>query len=198
MKLENVKKSYGGREVLADLSAEIPDGQVTCLMGPSGCGKTTLSRILMGLEAPDGGTVTGNGGRASAVFQEDRLCESLTAEENVRLVYPEGGREAALALLCELGLAGHTDKPAKELSGGMRRRVAIARALFAPFDFLVLDEAFTGLDAETKAEVITTIKRRTAGKTVLFITHDREEAEALSQRIFRMEEGRMISETPEI
>ena len=197
MKLENVKKSYGGRVVLSDLTLEIPQGQVTCLMGPSGCGKTTLSRILLGLERPDGGTVTENGGRTSAVFQEDRLCETLTAEENVRLVYPEGGRDAALSLLGALGLEGHTDKPARELSGGMRRRVAIARALSLPFDLLVLDEAFTGLDEGTKAEVMATVKRLTAGKTVLFITHDREEAEALSHRILLMEDGR-ISESLEI
>lgn len=189
MKLINVKKSYESKVVFENLTLELPENKISCVMGASGCGKTTLSRLLLGLEKPDGGKILGNEGRGAAVFQEDRLCEGLSAEENVRLVYAEGRREDALALLAELGLAGHTDKAARELSGGMRRRVAIARALFAPFDFLVLDEAFTGLDEDTKAEVLAVVKQRCAGKTVLLITHDEEEARSLSDRIFLMEGG---------
>ena len=189
MIFQNVKKSYQNKVVLADVTLEIPEERVTCLMGASGCGKTTLAGLLLGLEKPDGGRILGNDGRGSAVFQENRLCEELSAEENVRLVYAEGSRAAALSLLEELGLAGHTDKAVKELSGGMRRRVAIARALFAPFDFLVLDEPFTGLDEGTKAEVMAVVKKRCEGKTVLLITHDEEEASALAHRLLLMQNG---------
>lgn len=195
MILENVKKSYENKVVLENVTLEIPEGQTTCIMGASGCGKTTVARLLLGLEKPDGGKIEGRGKGMSAVFQEDRLCETLSATENVRLVYPEGDEKEALDLLFALGLEGHTDKPVSALSGGMRRRVAIARALFAPFDLLVLDEAFTGLDEDTKAEVLAVVKRRCAGKTVLLITHDEGEARSLSDRVFLMEGG-SISPTP--
>ncbi len=191
MILQNVKKSYQNKAVLEDITIEIPEGQTTCIMGASGCGKTTLARLLLGLEKPDGGEIEGRGEKMSAVFQEDRLCETLSAEENVRLVSPEGDEKEAMDLLFALGLEGHTDKPVSALSGGMRRRVAIARALFAPFDFLALDEPFTGLDEDTKAEVLAVVKRRCAGKTVLLITHDEEEARALSHQIFFMEGGKI-------
>ena len=189
MILENVKKSYENKVVLENITLEIPEGQTTCIMGASGCGKTTLARLLLGLEKPDGGKIEGRGDKMSAVFQEDRLCETLSATQNVRLVYPEGDEKEALALLFALGLEGHTDKPVSALSGGMRRRVAIARALFAPFDLLVLDEAFTGLDEETKADVLTFVKQKCEGKTLLLITHDEDEAKVLAHRVFRMENG---------
>lgn len=189
MILENVKKSYENKVILENITLEIPEGQTTCIMGASGCGKTTLARLLLGLEKPDGGKIEGRGDKMSAVFQEDRLCETLSATENVRLVYPEGDEKEALDLLFALGLEGHTDKPVSALSGGMRRRVAIARALFAPFDLLVLDEAFTGLDEETKADVLTFVKQKCERKTLLLITHDEDEAKVLAHRVFRMENG---------
>ena len=181
--LRGVSKSFGGTDVLRNVSLTLEPG-VTCLMAPSGAGKTTLTRILLGLERADGGTVTGlEGARFSAVFQEDRLLDRLDAEGNLRFVLGRGFDPAKAAeLLAELGLDGVAGKPAGEYSGGMRR-LALARALSVPFDFLVLDEPFTGLDDVSRARAIECIRRRTAGRTVLLVTHDRSDAEGLDARI---------------
>ena len=142
-------------------------------MAPSGAGKTTLLRILMGLEQADGGTVGGlEGLRLSAVFQEDRLCERLDPVANIRLVNPGLSRETVLRALEGVGLDGCAGQKAEELSGGMRRRVAILRALLAPYDLLLLDEPFRGLDRKTKALVMEDTRRRCEGRTVLLVTHD--------------------------
>ena len=125
-------KAFDGKQVLRDFSAALPAGQVTGLMAPSGAGKTTLLRILMGLETPDRGTITGlEGLRLSAVFQEDRLCENLDPVSNLRLVTPTLSRAAAEEALKAVGLTDCLHQPTRELSGGMRRRVAILRALLA-------------------------------------------------------------------
>ena len=172
-------KAFDGKQVLRDFSAVLPAGQVTGLMAPSGAGKTTLLRILMGLETPDRGTITGlEGLRLSAVFQEDRLCENLNPVSNLRLVTPALSR-AAEAALATVGLTDCPRQPARELSGGMRRRVAILRALLTEYDLLFLDEPFKGLDQETKEIVMADTRRRCAGRTVLFLTHDPAELEAL-------------------
>ena len=173
-------KSFEGKQVLRDFSAVLPAGAVTGLMAPSGAGKTTLLRILMGLERPDGGTISGlEGLRLSAVFQEDRLCDNLNPVSNLRLVTPSLTQGAAAAALAAVGLSDCLRQPARELSGGMRRRVAILRALLARYDLLLLDEPFKGLDRETKAVVIADTRRRCAGRTVLLVTHDPGELDAL-------------------
>lgn len=181
IQLENVCKSYHGVPVLRDLTVQFPAGQVSCIMGPSGIGKTTLLRILMGLEHPDSGHVTGlSGQRISAVFQEDRLCPWLTALDNLRLVTPSLTKAAALDALAALGLGEDGNRPVRELSGGMRRRTALLRALLAEYDLLLLDEPFKGLDADTKARTVQTVRERTMGKTVLLVTHDPDEPKAIA------------------
>lgn len=173
-------KSYGGKMVLEDFDARLTAGAVTCLMAPSGWGKTTLLRILMGLTEADSGTVTGLAGRRlSAVFQEDRLCPYLSPADNLRLTAPGLTAVGAREALGAMGLAQWADAPLSHLSGGMRRRVAILRALTAPYDVLLLDEPYRGLDGETKALAIAETLRRREGRTVLAVTHDPEEAKAL-------------------
>ncbi len=180
IRVEHLCKSFDGKPVLRDFSAVFPAGKVSALMAPSGFGKTTLLRILMGLELPDSGKITGLlGKKQSAVFQEDRLCRNLDAAANIRLVCPGLRREEALRAMESVGLAGCAGQPVRELSGGMCRRVAILRALLAESDVLFLDEPFKGLDAETKQTVMQDTKTRCAGKTVLLVTHSREEAQAM-------------------
>lgn len=134
----------------------------------------------MGLETPDRGTITGlQGLRLSAVFQEDRLCENLNPVSNLRLVTPTLSQSAAEGALTAVGLTDCLHQPARELSGGMRRRVAILRALLAEYDLLFLDEPFKGLDRETKEVVMADTRRRCDGRTVLFVTHDPTELEAM-------------------
>ena len=180
IEIKGLCKAFDGKQVLRDFSAVLPAGQVTGLMAPSGAGKTTLLRILMGLETQDRGIITGlDGLRLSAVFQEDRLCENLNPVSNLRLVTPALSWEAAEAALATVGLTDCPRQPARELSGGMRRRVAILRALLTEYDLLFLDEPFKGLDRKTKEIVMADTRRRCAGRTVLFVTHDPTELEAM-------------------
>lgn len=174
----NLQKSFDGKQVLSGFSARFEDGGHYALMGPSGCGKTTLLNLLMGLQKPDGGEVRMPGGtKLSAVFQEDRLLKQMTAQANVALV-STASRNEIEALLMELGIDEESLlKPVGTYSGGMKRRVALCRALLAEFDVLFLDEPYKGLDVETRKRVMKIVERYTQGKTVVLVTHDREEAE---------------------
>lgn len=188
MKIENVTKNFGSKKVLQNLNIEIKEGMTTCIMAPSGAGKTTFLRILMGLESADSGKTAGvEGKRFSAVFQEERLCENLNAVENVRLAAPKADRQQIIKELEKLGLKDCFSQPVAELSGGMRRRVSILRALLAEYDVLCLDEPFKGLDLELKEFVISYVKEKTAGKTVVFVTHDRNEAAAMGADIIEFQ-----------
>ncbi|MDE6916212.1 MAG: ATP-binding cassette domain-containing protein [Lachnospiraceae bacterium] len=179
-----LSKSFSGKTVFRELNLTLDSGGKTCIMGPSGAGKTTLLRILMGLECADGGSVTGlEKKRFSAVFQEERLCEYMTAPDNIRLVAPAAQSQTILRELACLGMEDCDSLPVSALSGGMRRRVSILRALAADYDVLFLDEPFKGLDDAVKMQVIAHVRERTAGKTVLFVTHDRAEAEALGAKL---------------
>ena len=185
--IDNLTKSYGEKLALPPFSCTLEAGEIVCLLGQSGCGKTTLLRLLLGLEAPTGGAITGLPPRISAVFQEDRLCPAFSAVTNVSLAL---GRQASradiVALLGALGLGDALTKPVRELSGGMQRRVSIARSLLMPADLFLMDEPFKGLDEDTRRIVMDAVLSRTRGKTVLVVTHDPEEASYLGGRIVRM------------
>ncbi len=185
--LHHISKRFGEKTALDDLSHRFPAGRCTCIMGPSGCGKTTLLRIVLGLERPDGGTVEGRPDRIAAVFQEDRLFEGFSALSNVAAVCPRPDRAAIAAQLTALGLGDSLTAPVRTLSGGMKRRVAIARAVLAPGPLLVLDEPFTGLDRATKARVLDWVRDRTQDRTVLLVTHDPAERDALAQEVLELE-----------
>ena len=171
-----VSKRFGEKTVIDSFSMRFEAGAHYLLTGPSGSGKTTLLMLLMGLSKPSSGSVRGLGTlKLSAVFQEDRLLESLCAVSNVSFV-SQASKEAVEACLFSLGL-GKEDlqKPVSAFSGGMKRRVALCRALMADFDILFLDEPYKGLDEETKQRVLQVVAQRTEGKTVLLVTHDAEE-----------------------
>lgn len=186
--LENICKSYGDKRVLQDVSLAVPEG-ITCLMGASGAGKTTLLRILLGLETADSGRITGLPARIAAVFQEDRLVESLTVRKNLQLTLgAQYSEEKALEMLREMGVSDTLGSPAGTLSGGMKRRVALVRALLHDAPLLVLDEPFKGLDEKIRAQVMAVVRRHAQGRTVLLVTHDREEAQALDARVVQLEE----------
>jgi NitT/TauT family transport system ATP-binding protein len=187
IKIDNLSKSYGDKNVLSDFSAVIEEGTCTVLMGPSGCGKTTLLRILMGLEQADGGKISGIPERIAAVFQENRLCEEFSAVTNVAMVLDRKIPEETIRQhLSRIGLSDSQDQPVSELSGGMKRRVAIVRALLADAELLLLDEPFKGLDEATKREVMDYFMEQSAGKTSLVVTHDPAEAAQLSKKILRI------------
>lgn len=182
-----VTKRFDDRTVIQGFSRRFETVGRYCLMGPSGCGKTTLVFLLMGLLKPDGGEVRGlKGLRLSAVFQEDRLLEQMTATANVRLAARCGAAEANQLLLA-LGLESESlSQPVRAFSGGMKRRVALCRALAAACDALFLDEPYKGLDEAAKARAQALVASRSQGKTVVLVTHDPREAEGYE--VIRMED----------
>ena len=210
--IESVGKRYesdqGPVQALADVSFEVTPGEFVCIVGPSGSGKTTLFRIVAGLESPTSGTVYLNDEPVTepnpdmgVVFQEYHLFPWRTVRGNVRFGLEKGPvpadeRERRVERLIELvGLEGFEDSYPKELSGGMKQRVALARALAVDPSLLLMDEPFGAVDAQTKAMLqgeLLDIWERT-GKTVLFVTHDIEEAVTLADRIVVMgtEPGRV-------
>ncbi len=175
--IEHISKSYGETVVFRDFSARLPLGETSVITGVSGSGKTTLLRLILGLEMPDEGAITGVPARRAAVFQEDRLCPQLTALENVLLIAGRKREREARDTLARLGLGKSLAVPAAELSGGMRRRCALARALCAEFDLLALDEPFKGLDEANRRAAMDAVHALPGDKTVLLVTHDAAEAE---------------------
>lgn len=177
---EGVSKGFGDREVLQRFSVAIAAGRRVALMAPSGAGKTTFLRLALGLEAPDGGIVERTPGPLSAVFQEARLMEGLTAAQNLALVAADArGLRRSLGILGELLQGAEADKPVSQLSGGMRRRVELARALAHPSGLLALDEPFTGLDDETRDRAAAIAAEYLDGRTLLLATHRARDTEVL-------------------
>ena len=197
--IRNLSKSFNGLPVLSGLDLDLSSGNTYCLMGASGTGKTTFLRILLGLEQPDGGTVRTEGcpeaGRCmAAVFQEDRLCETFSALDNVLLAAGKNlGRETAYRELCRLLPEESVTRPVSTLSGGMKRRVAILRALLAPSRAILMDEPFTGLDEDTKQIVIDYIKEKTRDKLLVVVTHQEDDVASLGGRLVTLSpSGRVI------
>lgn len=187
IEIKNLTKAYDGQAVLENLSLTFDDGSFTCIMGKSGVGKTTLLNILMGLENADSGVICGlDDKKVSVVFQENRLCNNITALLNIKMVIQKDSRitdDKISEYLKRIGLGNDLKKPVSEYSGGMKRRVAILRALLADFDLLIMDEPLKGLDDETKETVIALIKELTKEKTVIMTTHDDSEASLLEANI---------------
>lgn len=177
---EHIFKSFGEKNVLSDISMSIAEGDSIVITGPSGSGKTTFLRILLNLEKPDRGKVTLLGDykyaglNAGVVFQEDRLCESFCAVENVAMVGKKITRARARAELEEILPKECLDQPVKELSGGMKRRVAIVRAMCVPADVFIMDEPFTGLDDENRAIAIEYILKNKSSSPLIITAHDIE------------------------
>lgn len=191
IKICHLKKAYGDHILFSDLTMELKKGAITCLMAPSGAGKTTLLRILAGLEPADGGSVTGTENlRKSMVFQEPRLIEELTVGANIQLAARRRafGKEkrnvhSLAGDLDEIGLHGCENQIAAELSGGMRQRVVILRAMRTEAELFLLDEPFRGLDVKRKSQTMEYIRKKAAGKTMLLVTHNREEARKMGDWI---------------
>lgn len=187
--ISNLTKKYGKKEIFKNFSLEIEAGKVTALMGKSGFGKTTLIRILMGLEKYDEGKIKGlENQKISTVFQEDRLCENLSAITNISIVCEKETSIREISVELEkIGLKESQNKPVKTLSGGMKRRVAIIRCIMAKSDIIIFDEPLKGLDEITKKNVIRYLKEKIRGKTVIIVTHDIEEARQLDGTIVNLE-----------
>lgn len=176
IQLHDICKTFDQHPVFTNWNHNFETGMVHVLKGPSGCGKTTLLRMLMGLEIPDSGTITPlQNYRKATVFQEDRLCENLSAMQNVLMVVNNQSKKDLLDQLkqdfYQVGLDDMFQK-VSTLSGGMKRRVAILRAMYANADIIFFDEPLKGLDDTTKEKVMLFIKERIKDKTVFWVTHD--------------------------
>lgn len=178
IEFEHICKSYGENTVLNDVSASISEGSGLVITGPSGSGKTTLLRILMNLERADSGKVMILGDykyshlETGVVFQENRLCEGFSAVDNVAMISRKITRARARSELEEILPEECLDQPVCELSGGMKRRVAIVRAMCAPADFFIMDEPFTGLDADNRKRSIEYILRTKGANPIVITAHD--------------------------
>jgi NitT/TauT family transport system ATP-binding protein len=197
---EQVRLSFGQETIYESLDFSVARGEFVCLLGPSGCGKSTSLRLIGDLLAPQSGTVVVGGRSPEAawrevafVFQSPRLAPWRNALDNVllgvelRMGRAEARRREARAreLLALVGLADAANKYPSMLSGGERQRVAIARALAVDPDIVLMDEPFSALDPNTRRRMRAEIERiwQQTGRTVLFVTHDIEEALVLADRI---------------
>jgi len=200
-------------QALDRVSFSVSDGEIVALIGPSGCGKTTALRVAMGLDASSGGRVTvdgrevhGCGHDRGMVFQHAELLPWLSARQNVMFGLEMKGmrgtelRETAEKYLDLVGLMGSQNRRPHQLSGGMKQRVGIARALAIDPKVLLMDEPFGALDAQTRESLqaeLLDLHGRTQ-KTILFVTHDLDEAVLIADRIVVMKNGRVqeIMEVP--
>lgn len=206
-------KSFGATVALDGVDLQIADGEVLALLGPSGCGKTTLLRLVCGFEQPDSGHIV-LGGRVVAdddtwvapehrrvgmVFQEHALFPHLDVAANVGFGVPKAGRAERVAEVLDLvNLTGLEKRMPSQLSGGQQQRVALARALAPRPALILMDEPWSSIDAAMREEVRDETIRllRLAGASVLLVTHDREEAFSLSDRVALMMDGRIIQVAP--
>ena len=211
--LQNLKKTYGNKTAVNIDSLTIQTRTFTCIVGKSGCGKTTLLRLLAVLETPDSEekTITGLPAKTAPVFQEPRLMPWLTVKENIMfslkgqeanamnahaaLLSPE---ERCNQLLDELELTDAAVLYPAQLSGGMAQRVSLGRTLFYDPELILMDEPFSALDYFTRRNLQDMVLRlfQHQKKTILFVTHDVEEALLLGDRILVMENGNIKADMP--
>jgi phospholipid/cholesterol/gamma-HCH transport system ATP-binding protein len=213
LQVRGLRKSFGGQEVLKGIDLDVRPGEIFVIMGPSGSGKSVLLKHLIGLEAPDAGEILINGEsvesaeiaakyRMALVFQSGALLNSLTVGENVglylvehRLKSPEEIEKIVAEKLLAVGLTDATDKMPSELSGGMKKRVAIARALVIEPQLILYDEPTSELDplsAVVIGEEILELKKQIC-VTSIVVTHDRELAFGVADRIAIINEGRIVT-----
>jgi phospholipid/cholesterol/gamma-HCH transport system ATP-binding protein len=213
LQVHGLRKSFDGQEVIRDVSFDVRPGEIFVIMGPSGSGKSVLLKHLIGLETPDAGEILINGEsiqtpeiaakyRMALVFQSGALLNSLTVGENVglyltehRLNTPAEIERIVMEKLTDVGLADAVHKMPGELSGGMKKRAAIARALVSRPQLILYDEPTSELDPLSSVvigEEIWKLNQRTR-VTTLVVTHDRDLAFGIADRIAVMNEGRILT-----
>ena len=210
--VNNLSKAFGQAGVLYSVSFTVKDGEFLSILGPSGCGKTTILRILIGLETADSGEILKDGKnitnlpsaqrKMGIVFQNYALFENKSVLRNVEYALLKSAgtksdfnkasaRKKATEMLELVGLSEHLDKKPRQLSGGQQQRVAIARTLALNPDVILFDEPMSALDVDTRLSLRSELKelQKRFGTTMIYITHDQEEAFAMSDRIMVMDAG---------
>lgn len=205
--VQGICKQFGANEVLNEMSFTVQEGEFLSILGSSGCGKTTILRILIGLLAPDHGCILKDGRDITQlppekrgmgiVFQNYALFENMTVLGNVEYALKHNrqthatARKTAEEMIDMVGLTEHITKRPGKLSGGQQQRVAIARTLALHPDVILFDEPMSALDVDARLVMRRELKRLQAkfGSTMIYITHDQEEAFAMSDRIMVMRKG---------
>jgi len=214
--VRRLQKSYGAQPVLKSVSESFADGQISVLLGASGCGKTTTLRCIAGLERPSGGEIVIAGEtvyqaappvwvaperrHVSMVFQSYAIWPHMTVFENVALplraagIKGERARDAVMETLRLVGLDTFASRGATQLSGGQQQRVALARAIVSEAPVILMDEPLSNLDAKLRVEMRVEIRalQRRLGRTILFVTHDQEEAMSIADTVYLYHAGAVI------
>lgn len=181
--VSHLNKAFGSNDIFRDFSIEFAENSINCILGPSGCGKTTLLNIIAGIDNDYSGSAR-RPESIAYIFQEPRLLKWRTTEENI--ILNSGNRELAERIADMSGLSDKRDNYPFELSGGMKQRVNIARAFTANSDVLLMDEPFKSLDYILKNKLIDIFLTllEEYPKTVIFVTHNIEEASMLAEQLF--------------
>ena len=215
LKIENLTKVYNKKTVLNNISFDVQDGEFLSILGPSGCGKTTLLKILIGIEEPTSGKIIkkevditkldSSKRGMGMVFQNYALFPNMTVLENVmyalnlKLKDKNKAIEESKKILKVVNMEEHMNKYPHQLSGGQQQRVAIARTLSLNPDIILFDEPMSALDADNRLGLRKELKeiQKKFKTTMIYITHDQEEAFSLSDRVMVMNEGNILQiDTP--
>jgi ABC-type sugar transport system ATPase subunit len=215
LKIENISKKYGKRLVLEDISFEVKEGEFISLLGPSGCGKTTILRLLIGIEKPNSGRIYKLGEEITdlapkkrnigIVFQNYSLFPNMNVYQNIayalksRKMSNEEIDKRVNDIIDVVDLSEHIYKKPRNLSGGQQQRVAIARTLVLNPDIILFDEPMSALDADIKVVLRNQLKdiQKKLNITMIYVTHDQEEAFALSDRIMVLNDSKIMQyDTP--
>ena len=207
LEIKNLTKIYNKKKVLNNINFKVKNGEFLSILGPSGCGKTTLLKILIGIESPTSGSIykgkenitkfEPSQREMGMVFQNYALFPNMTVLENVtyalnlKLKNKDKSKEESLKMLKIVNMSEHLNKYPHELSGGQQQRVAIARTLSLKPDIILFDEPMSALDADNRLSLRKEIKeiQKQFKTTMIYITHDQEEAFSLSDRVMVMKDG---------
>ncbi|SRR6056297_2453123 len=197
IKINRLKKNYENKKIFNNFTMNIEPCEITCILGPSGVGKTTLFNVISGLTDYEEGEITGiDKKNISYLFQEPRLMPWLTVYENIDIIlkniFGEKKRKEVINSYLDLvDLKEYSDNKPDELSGGMKQRLAIARTFAYPSTLLLMDEPFQGLDIKIKNNLINAFLKlwERDSRTVLFITHDIDEALKVADQIYIIQDN---------
>lgn len=207
LEVKNLTKIYNKKNVLNDVSFNVKNGEFLSILGPSGCGKTTLLKILIGIETPSSGEILKNKKNITnvdsskrgmgIVFQNYALFPNMTVLQNVmyalnlKLKDKEKAKKESMKMIKMVNMEEHINKYPHQLSGGQQQRVAIARTLALKPDIILFDEPMSALDADNRLTLRREIKKiqKELKTTMIYITHDQEEAFSLSDRVMVMNDG---------